>query len=692
MLSDNTFKRMDISEEIKLDFSNKEFTNAWELICNTHQSLFLTGKAGTGKSTFLRYVCETTRKKYIVLAPTGIAAVNVRGMTMHSFFKMPLKPLLPDDIDFSPKRIRQTLKYPKDKVKIIKELDLVIIDEISMVRADMIDFVDKVLRIYSGNMREPFGGKQLLLVGDVFQLEPVVTSEMRPLLQRAYKQFFFFNARAFKEVDIVSIELKKIYRQTDSQFISILDRLRVNRATKADLAVINNRYIKETAEGDDDFVITLATRRDTVDVINEQHLAELATEEYLYEGEVNGNFPLQNLPTSQNLTLKEGAQVIFIKNDKDGRWINGTVGKVAKCGVDNIIVELENGKTYTVEAAQWENMQYTYDEKEKRIKEVVLGTFTQFPLKLAWALTVHKSQGLTFNKIVIDFSGGAFSSGQTYVALSRCTSLEGIRLCQYISERDIIVNPAVVEFSRNFNNQSLINASLESSRADKCFIDAVKAFDKKDFRSSIESLAEGLKVKNVFDAPLIRRYVSRKLSQNDELYNEVKALEQKLEIQTRTLHNLALEYVQLGKQSLEYGSVEDSETEYGSKKSSSMNSIAVKSAIANYNKALELWEDCVDAIIGKARLYFDYGEIEVAEDLFFKVLKLDKNNFDANYYIGCICFDKDQIEWALKSLKRALKADKKSIDCHKKLVEVYEELGFDDLADKHREILRKLIS
>lgn len=681
---------MSVNEEITLDFENKEFLNALELIYNTNQSVFLTGKAGTGKSTFLRYVCETTKKNFVVLAPTGIAAVNVGGMTMHSFFKMPLKPLLPDDVDFSPKKIRQTLKYPKDKVKIIKELDLIIIDEISMVRADMIDFVDRVLRIYSGNMREPFGGKQLLLVGDVFQLEPVVTSEMRPLLQRAYNQFFFFNANAFKDVNIVSIELKKIYRQTDSRFISILDRIRINKATKEDLAVINSRYIKNFKEDKKDFVITLATRRDTVDVINEQHLAELNTEESLYEGEMDGIFPLQNLPTSQNLTLKVGAQVIFIKNDKDGRWINGTIGKVERCGIDDITVELENGKSYTVEAAQWENMQYTYDEKEKRIKEIVLGTFKQFPLKLAWALTVHKSQGLTFNKVVMDFSGGAFSSGQTYVALSRCTSLEGITLRQNLSARDIIVNPAVVDFSRTFNNQSLIDATIVSSKADKCFVDAVSAFDNKDFRTCVECFAEGIKCKNILDSSLARRYISRKLIQNDKLHTEVKRLEQKLEIQTKTLHNLAMEYVQLGKQSLEYDSVEEDEIGYGKNRKRAINSIAVKSAIANYNKALELWDECIEAMLGKARLYFDYEETDVAEELFFKVLTLDKNNFDANYYIGCICFEKEQIELALKSLKRALKSDKKSVKCHKKLIEVYDELGFDDLADKHREILRKM--
>ena len=680
------------NSEITPDFNNPDFMNAWNLVTNTHQSLFLTGKAGTGKSTFLRYIRDTTKKKHVVLAPTGIAAVNVGGMTMHSFFKMPLKPLLPDDVDFSPKKIRTTLKYSKDKVKLIKELELIIIDEISMVRADMIDFIDKVLRVYSGNMREPFGGKQLLLVGDVFQLEPVVTGDMRQLLQRAYNQFFFFNANAFKEMQIVSIELRKIYRQTDMEFISILDRIRVNRMSREDLGVINKQYwMHVNKERNDDFVITLAPRRDTVDVINEKRLAEIESEEYLYEGEIDGVFPLQNLPTAQNLELKVGAQVIFIKNDKDGRWINGTIGKVARCGVEDITVELEDGRSFAVEAAEWENMQYTYDEKENRIKEVVLGTFKQFPIKLAWALTVHKSQGLTFNKVIVDFAGGAFSSGQTYVALSRCTSLDGITLCQPLNERDVIVNQAVVEFSRNFNNQVLIESKIKESHADMCYVDAVKAFDKRDYRSAVASFAEAVRLKNVMDIPVIQRLMCKKLVQNDELHEVVETLKKKLELQTKVLHNLANEYVQMGHQSLEYCSVEEGNVAYGNKAGSLFDSIGVKSAIANYNKALELWEDCVDAMIGKGKIYYEYGGEDEAEKVFLDVLKIEKNNVDANYYLGCIYFDKKNIELTIKMLKRAVKADKKSVKCHKKLIEVYDELGLDDLADKHRKILRGLL-
>ena len=251
-----------MSEELQqIDLDNQEFQNVWKLISYTHQSVFLTGKAGSGKSTFLKYICENTRKKYVVLAPTGIAAVNVGGVTLHSFFRIPLKPLLPDDPDFAVSRLRSRLKYPKNLQKVIRELELIIIDEISMVRADIIDFIDKVLRVYGGNMREPFGGKQLLLVGDIFQLEPVVTADMRDLLRKYYPNSYFFSANAFKQLNIVPIELRKIYRQNDAQFIEMLDRIRMGHVLASDITKLNSRHGDCIDEDNDKFVMTLATRR-----------------------------------------------------------------------------------------------------------------------------------------------------------------------------------------------------------------------------------------------------------------------------------------------------------------------------------------------------------------------------------------------------------------------------------------------
>ena len=396
-----------------IDLDNVEFQNAWNLIRNTHRSVFLTGKAGTGKSTFLKYICANTTKKHVVLAPTGIAAVNVGGQTLHSFFKIPFKPLLPDDPDFSPRRIRKTLRYSAQKVKLIRKLDLIIIDEISMVRCDIIDFIDKVLRTFSGNMREPFGGKQLLFVGDIFQLEPVITRDMRDILRRYYQQFFFFNARVFNSLGLIPIELRKIYRQTDSSFIAMLDRVRVSHASNSDLQLLNSRCNLDYKEPDNGLVMTLATRRETVDSINDAHMQALDTPEYVFEGVVTDVFPDNDLPTNKELVIKKGAQVIFIRNDKENRWVNGTLGMVSRVDETGIEVELENGDGYVLEKEIWENVQYSYDEKEKKVIENVVGTFQQYPIKPAWALTVHKSQGLTFNNIVIDFAGVAFSSGQT---------------------------------------------------------------------------------------------------------------------------------------------------------------------------------------------------------------------------------------------------------------------------------------
>ena len=307
------------------DKQNKEFQDALNLIKYTRQSLFLTGKAGTGKSTFLRYICENSKKKHVVLAPTGIAAINAGGSTLHSFFKLPFYPLLPDDPNFSLQkgRIHDFFKYTKTHRKLLQELELVIIDEISMVRADIIDAVDRILRVYSHNLREPFGGKQILLVGDVFQLEPVVKSDEREILNRFYPTPYFFSARVFSQIDLVSIELQKVYRQSDPVFIGVLDRIRNNTVGATDLQLLNRRYGTDIEQSEEDLYITLATRRDQVDHINERKLNELPGEAVTFSGNIQGDFPESSLPTSQELVLKTGAQVIFIKNDFEKRWVNG---------------------------------------------------------------------------------------------------------------------------------------------------------------------------------------------------------------------------------------------------------------------------------------------------------------------------------------------------------------------------------
>lgn len=673
-----------------IDLNNPEFQDAWDVLQHTHRSVFLTGKAGTGKSTFLKYIRETTRKKTVVLAPTGIAAVNVGGQTMHSFFKIPFKPLLPDDPDIANiTRLRKMLRYTKEKVKLIRELELIIIDEISMVRADVIDFVDRVLRVYSGNMREPFGGKQLLLVGDIFQLEPVVTHDMRDILRRYYKNFFFFNARAFSLINLVSIELRKIYRQSDSDFISLLDRVRINRATSADIARLNQRCNPNYQEINDNFAITLATRRDTVDSINDEHMQALKTPEFIYEGKIEGDFPENSLPTALRLTLKEGAQVIFIRNDKEGRWYNGTIGKVTLLRDDEVYVTLENGIELEVLPEIWENMQYSYNEKEKKVEEKVLGTFIQVPIKPAWALTVHKSQGLTFNNVVIDFVGGAFTGGQTYVALSRCTSMEGITLLKPLSERDIIVNMAVVDFSRQFNNKQILNEAMEQERANQLYRRAIHAFEHQEFEDCVEYFAEAMKIKDNLQNPAVKRLISKKLNAFKKQFKTIDRLKQVIDSQKKMLQDLALEYASMGDQALamdESGVVGEGSVPYSKR----LDDIAIRSALANYNKALRIMPECVPAMIGKARLLMTLDQLEGAEEELKKAIELEKQNYQAHMTMAELMEMMKDVPEAIKSYKRAIKSDKKRPEPHERLQDIYEKIGFEDLAEEEQEIAERL--
>jgi tetratricopeptide (TPR) repeat protein len=673
-----------------IDLDNPEFQDAWSVIRKTNRSVFLTGKAGTGKSTFLKYICANTKKKYVVLAPTGIAAVNVGGQTLHSFFKIPFKPLLPDDPDISSiTRLRKMLRYTKEKIKLIRELDLIIIDEISMVRADIIDFVDRVLRVFSGNMREPFGGKQLLLVGDIFQLEPVVTHDMRDILRRYYKNFFFFNARAFSLINLVAIELRKIYRQSDNDFISLLDRVRINRASNSDIAQLNKRYNPDYQEISDEFAITLATRRDTVDAINDEHMQALKTPEYIFYGKIDGDFPENSLPTAERLVLRVGAQVIFIRNDKEQRWFNGSIGKVTLLRDDEVYVTLENGEELEVLPEIWENMQYTYNEKEKKVEEKVLGTFMQIPIKPAWALTVHKSQGLTFNHVVIDFVGGAFTGGQTYVALSRCTTIEGITLLKPLSDRDIIVHPAVVDFSRQFNNKQILTEAMEQERANQLYRRAVHAFDNQEFEECVRCFTEAMKIKDNIQNEAVKRLISRKLNSFKRQALTIERLQQVIDSQKKMLRELALEYASMGDQALaidDSGGVEEGSVPYGRR----LDEIAIRSALANYNKALRIMPDCVEAMIGKAKLLMTLDQLEGAEQELNNALAIEKNNYQALFVMAELMEALKDVPEAIKSYKKAAKANKKSPEPHDRLQTIYENIGFDDLAEEEHEIAERL--
>ena len=656
--------------DFQLDTNNKEFQDALQLITHTRQSVFLTGKAGTGKSTFLKYICNHTKKKYVVLAPTGIAAINAGGVTLQSFFKLPFRPMLPDDPDLSLShgRIFEFFKYPKEKRKIIAEVDLIIIDEISMVRADIIDCVDRILRVYSGNMRLPFGGKQLLFVGDVFQLEPVVPSDQKEILSLFYASPFFFSARVFKDINLVPIELQKVYRQTDSVFINILDRIRNNAARKQELDTLNGRYFPSFEPQNEDMYITLATRRDQVDFINEKKLAELPGEEYVSVGKIEGDFPESSLPTQLNLSIKEQAQVIFIDNDYERRWVNGTIGMVS--GIDengNVYVLLESGVEHLVEPTSWRNYKYKYNEKEKRIEEEIVGTFEQLPIRLAWAITVHKSQGLTFSRVVVDLTGGVFAGGQTYVALSRCTSLEGLVLKSNISSRDIFIRKEIVEFSQIFNNQALIEKSIKESEAELQYGRAAQGFRQGNMKEAVEAFAAAVSKRNELDNPMVQRLLRLKLQALNSQKAQIKALREELHSLRETQKEYAHEYYLMGNECI-------------------TKAHDANAAIRCFDKALNLNPNYVEAWVRKGVTLLDIGEDYDAQVCLNKAVKLSPKSFKARYNRGKCLLKLKYYDEAILDFQQAVSIKPKHAASHEYLAEGFRAIGEDELAQRHQDI------
>lgn len=420
-----------------MESGNFELNVARFIVEKTDMSLFLTGKAGTGKTTFLRDVVRHTKKKCIVLAPTGIAAVNAGAMTIHSFFQFGLGPFVKGVIE--PK---SDFRINKSKLELIRNLQLLIIDEVSMVRADLMDHIDVELRRIRRNSK-PFGGVQLLMIGDLQQLPPIAHGGEDELLRQYYKTLYFFSSTALKSMKYSCIELKTVYRQTDGHFINILNHARECTLTNQDIFDLNTRYIPDFSHRPEDGYIRLMTHNRQVDYINATEMAKLDSHPFTFEAAVTGTFPEESYPTANSLTLKKGAQVMFIKNDTERRFINGTLGEIRSIDKNCIAVRLaESGKTIEVEPMEWQNIRYQFDDETKEISSKQIGRFKQYPLKAAWAITVHKSQGLTFDKAIIDVHA-AFSPGQAYVALSRCRTLEGLVLSSPVSASVFMKDKAV---------------------------------------------------------------------------------------------------------------------------------------------------------------------------------------------------------------------------------------------------------
>jgi len=468
--------------------TNRELNLARDFVQYTGRHIFLTGKAGTGKTTFLHNLRGNTAKRMIITAPTGVAAINAGGVTLHSFFQLPFGPFLPG-IEAHERNRQRTFRFSKEKKRIIKSLDLLVIDEISMVRADLLDAVDAVLRQHRRN-NLPFGGVQLLMIGDLHQLSPVAKPDEWQLLREHYASVYFFSSHCLARTDVLTIELQHVYRQSDERFIELLNRVREDRLDAAGIEALNRRYIRDFTPEEGQGYITLTTHNRGADVINETRLAALPGKEYRFNAEVSGDFPQHTYPAPDILVLKKGTQVMFLRNDGSGekRYFNGKIGKITHIFKEEIRILCPGEPSeIRVDPVEWENIKYTVNEESREIEEAVIGNFKQFPLKPAWAITIHKSQGLTFDKAVID-AKSAFTHGQFYVALSRCRTLEGMVLRSPIPSRGMGTDGSVLSFVETARGNRPSENELRAAKRDYQQQLLLSCFDFQSLRNRLQYL------------------------------------------------------------------------------------------------------------------------------------------------------------------------------------------------------------
>lgn len=486
--------------------TNTELDLAWSFANETNRNIFLTGNAGTGKTTFLHKIKKESFKRLIVVAPTGVAAINAKGVTIHSFFQMPFGPLLPDDSNSNNSFSR---KFSKNKINIIKSLDLLIIDEISMVRADLLDGIDRVLKRYRKS-KIAFGGVQVLMIGDLQQLSPVIKDHDWNLLKTYYKTSFFFSSRVFQQCQAITIELRHIYRQDNQKFIQILNEIRNNTLSQSSADELNKRYLKDFKPDPSEGYIYLTTHNRKAEQVNLEELKTLSSKEFTYKAEIGGKFPEYAFPNEELLELKVGAQVMFIKNDSslEKRYFNGKIGKVIQLNKENVVVRCpDDDFEISTNPEIWEHINYTLDNETKAIKENKIGYYKQIPLRLAWAITIHKSQGLTFEKAIID-AQDAFAHGQTYVALSRCKSLEGLVLKSRIDSSQIISDDQITLFNKDSNANIPNFEILEMSKKDFQLESIHEIFNFHDFLYPINRILDIYyknrnRIEGCIDKPLI---------------------------------------------------------------------------------------------------------------------------------------------------------------------------------------------